>query len=78
MMDGPSEPEEEDEPIRSEDGESPMFFPGEEGSGYEGSATDYFTIADEPKEAEIDTGSGESWTDFVQPLGITFFIKTWN
>lgn len=70
----PKEEVEEDEetPMRSDDGESPWFVPVEEGSGSEGSATDYLSFADEPRAAESETGSGESWTDSVQPKGILF------
>ncbi|XP_054892298.1 serglycin [Poeciliopsis prolifica] len=62
----PKEDEDETQ-MRSEDGESPWFVPEEEGSGYEGSAADYWSVADEPKAAESETGSGEFWTDSVQP-----------
>ncbi|XP_035992283.1 serglycin [Fundulus heteroclitus] len=58
---------EEETPMRSEDGESPLFV--EEGSGYEGSATDYMSFADEPTGAESETGSGDSWTESAQPQG---------
>ncbi|KAM4743626.1 serglycin [Anableps anableps] len=57
---------EKETPMRSEDGESPWLYPAEEGSGYEGSATDYLPFA---TGAESETGSGESWTDSVQSKG---------
>ncbi|MEQ2283767.1 hypothetical protein AMECASPLE_014974 [Ameca splendens] len=69
----PSREEEDEEvvedeaPMKGEDGESPWFNPLDEGSGYEGSATDYLLFADGPTGAESETGSGESWTDPVQP-----------
>lgn len=58
---------EEETPMRSEDGESPWLFPVDEGSAFEGSATDYFPFADQPTGAESEPGSGESWTDSFQP-----------
>lgn len=46
----------------SEEGESPVTFSYEEGSGgYEGSAFDVL-MADRSATAESETGSGESWT----------------
>ena len=63
--------EEEETPVQSEDGESPVIFPGEEGSGYEGSGyfTDFATAAE--------TGSGEAWTaDFLQKG--TLMVKDWD
>lgn len=52
--------EDEEAPMRSEDGESPWFIPVEEGSGFEGSAADYSSFADASRAAESETGSGES------------------
>ncbi|KAM4592284.1 serglycin [Odontesthes bonariensis] len=54
------EMEEEETPIKSEDGESPGMFLSEEGSGsYEGSAVDGPYYADWATPAESETGSGE-------------------
>ncbi|PWA17218.1 hypothetical protein CCH79_00010515 [Gambusia affinis] len=49
--------EDEEAPMRSEDGESPWFIPVEEGSGFEGSAADYSSFADASRAAESETGS---------------------
>uniref|UniRef100_A0A1A8H8D6 Serglycin n=1 Tax=Nothobranchius korthausae TaxID=1143690 RepID=A0A1A8H8D6_9TELE len=47
----------------SDDKESPDVFLGDEGSGdYEGSASQGLYFADRTLAAEVDTGSGESWT----------------
>ncbi|XP_070818910.1 serglycin [Chaetodon trifascialis] len=61
---------EEETPMLGEEGESPMYFMPEEGSGgYEGSA-DYVMQADRAFEtAESETGSGESWTEKDMKLG---------
>lgn len=62
---------EEETPMLSEEGESPMFYMPEEGSGgYEGSAADIIPMADQAFEAaESETGSGQSWTEKDMKLG---------
>lgn len=60
--------EEEDEPMTSEEGESPVWI--DDGSGsFEGSATEDMLMADLPfGAAESDTGSGESWAEKGEDL----------
>lgn len=72
-VEGESPPMEEDEgeeakedAMMGEEGESPYFYPVEEGSGiYEGSAAEDLYedlyVADNATPAEAETGSGESW-----------------
>ncbi|XP_072236491.1 serglycin [Leuresthes tenuis] len=60
------EMEEEETPIKSEDGESPGMFLSDEGSGsYEGSAVDGPYYADWASPAESETGSGEHLEEFA-------------
>lgn len=56
--------EEEETPIRSEDGESPDMFLGDEGSGESEGSAPWITAA------ESEMGSGDYWTDNLQQEGI--------
>lgn len=68
------EVEEDETPMTSEEGESPVNVLTEDGSGgYEGSATDMTDLIFVP--VESDTGSGDSWTEEGMELNRGNFLE---